>query len=575
MASRLVLVSALAAAVIAGACGEPGSGADVDAADLDAAPEDAVSFVDGPLSDGSADGPVTDAGIDGAPACPSPPNPPGTSAVIGAAGGTVALGTVVRVVIPAGALATDTTITLRPLPLELAWTYRSLTAAYELGPSTLAFSAPATLTVDLGALPPAPDEIALMVGPAAGPFAAAATTRTGTAYSASIAGATLGFGARTAAPPAVTAACAPTAVPTDTTYLFQNPSPGGPYHTSYARPTSQGFAVIATHQVAGLWNVHSYGYTSNGTSIGSVNLTGNTTASIFGGHVAPSGTEVLVAYDSNQSMGSEVWVARKNATGGTVGTPVRVSQDPGIYSQIPQIVALPGGGAFVVWRARDTVLSRYWLRAAVLDSSLVVQTRFDVTPMVASTVPTGFALVGSASGVGLVWSWVANTSSTSGARYQAFTHAGCPMTEIIDVADGYVVNETVSATLVGDQVLIATSGNTVVGQPRVPRLRAVHLTTGLLGASRRFDDVSLTHLGVTAHGGGVQITGANGSIYHQWLGPELDRRSALTEVATSSAISDPSSIATSPTGDAALVTWVDEIGGGTARGRVRAIGCTP
>ncbi len=540
----------------------------LDAEDLTDAAVDARDFTDAAI----------DAGMD-APSgmCPAPPAPPAASAVIGAGGGTLALGAAARLVVPAGALAADTTITLRPIPLELAHTERALTAVYELGPGNLSFAVPATLTVDLGALPPMPDEVALRLGPASGPFSTAATTRTGTAYAAAVSGATLGFGARTSAPPAATSTCAPTATPDDTFALFQNASNGNNYFTTHALPMGNGFAAIATHQQDALWNVFSHGFTSAGASIGTVNLTGNVIHSIFGGFAAPVGTEILVAYDSNQTQGSEIWVARKSATGTTIGTPVRISEDPTLLSQRPQLVPLPGGGAFVAWIARHPLNPIVYLRAAMLDSSLAVQRRFDVTPTTGIThVPTGIALVGSSAGVGLVWSWSMSNGTTHGVRYQGFSTAGCPLTSVIEVSSGFIVAEEVSAVLTGDDVIIAASGNTALGQPRVARLRVVHLSTGLLGATRVLGDVAMTHAGLARHAGGYQLAGVSGGIVHRWLGPELDARSALTPIAGTSGISRAPSIATSSTGDAAMVTWIEYVNGGsTARGRVRFASCTP
>lgn len=430
-----------------------------------------------------------------------------------------------------------------------------------------------SLTFELGAALTAIDDVTVRQGLAAGPFTSVVTTRSGTAYTAAVTGATIAFAGRTTAAALATSTCAATAQPADNTYLFQNVAASGNYFTSYARATSAGFAVFATHQTDSLWNLFGYGYTPTGVAIGTINYTNNVVASIFGGHVVPAGSDVLIAYDSNVTMGSEVWVARKSATGAPVGAPVRVSQDPAVYSVEPQLAALPGGGAFVVWRAFDQPPGAY-LRAAVLDASLAVVDRFDLTPPVGSSAPGSFALVASAAGVGVAWQWASNTGN--GVRYQGFTLAGCPATEVIEVGPSTISPETVSATLVGDQVVIASAGNTAQGASRVLRVRTVGLTTGLLGPSHRYDDVALTHAGITAHNGGFQVVGASGlGVKHVWLDADLDRRSAPATIGTTSAIYQPLSIATSTSGDAALVTWVDQIGGGTARGHVRVVACTP
>lgn len=564
MIARVVIALTLVAA-----CGGP------TASQPDAPPGvDAPPVFDAPLVFDAPPGVDASPGVDAGPiACTAAPPAPGASALIGPAGGTLAVGAVARLVIPAGALAAATTVTLRPVAIDLPMTLRALTAAFEIGPAGLTFATPATLTFELGAALTALDDVTVRVGAAAGPFTSVATTRTGTAYAAAVTGATVAFAARVTAAAPATSTCAATAQPADDAYLFQNVATGNNYFTSYARVTSAGFAVFATHQADSLWNVFGYGYSPTGAATGAINYTSNVVAAIFGGHVVPAGTETLVAYDSNLTMGSEVWVARKSATGATIGPPVRVSQDPAAYSVEPQLVALPGGGAFVVWRAYDLTPGRY-LRAAVLDASLAVVARFDLTAPGATSSPDSFALVGSSAGVGVAWQWASNTGN--GVRYQGFTLAGCPATEVIEVGPSTISPETVSAALVGDQVVIASAGNTALGASRVLRVRTVGLTTGLLGPSRRFDDVALTHAGITAHNGGFQVAGASGlSILHVWLDADLDRRSAPVAIGSTSAINRPMSIAASTSGDAALVTWVDQIGGGTARGHVRVVACTP
>ncbi len=565
MTARALIALALVAACGGPTVSQPDAGPDAEV--FDAPPE-----LDAPLA---LDAPWIDAppGVDAGPvACTAPPAAPGASAVVGPAGGTLAVGAA-RLVIPAGALAAATTVTLRPVAIDLPSSQRALTAAYEVGPAGLAFAAPATLTFQLAATLPAIDDVTVRQGLAAGPFASVVTTRNGSAYTAAVPGATVAFAARVTAAAPATSTCAPTAQPADDAYLFENVAASGNYFTSYARATNTGFAVAATHQAGSLWNLFGYGYAPTGAATGTINYTSNVVAAIFGGHVVPAGSDVLIAYDSNLTMGSEVWVAKKSAAGAAVGAPVRVSQDPAVYSVEPQLVALPGGGAFVVWRAFDQPPGAY-LRAAVLDASLAVVDRFDLTPPIAASAPGSFALVASAAGVGVAWQWASNTGN--GVRYQGFTLAGCPATEVIEVGPSTISPETVSATLVGDQVVIASAGNTALGASRVLRVRTVGLTTGLLGPSRRYDDVALTHPGITAHDGGFQVAGASGlGIKHVWLDADLDRRSAPATIGTTSAIYQPLSIATSTSGDAALVTWVDQIGGGTARGHVRVVACTP
>ncbi|MBK7191760.1 MAG: hypothetical protein IPH80_04705 [Myxococcales bacterium] len=423
MTARALIALALVAACGGPTVSQPDAGPD--AGVFDAPPE-----LDAPLA---LDAPWIDAppGVDaGSVACTAPPAAPGASAVVGPAGGTVAVGAAARLVIPAGALAAATTVTLRPVAIDLPSSQRALTAAYEVGPAGLAFAAPATLTFQLAATLPAIDDVTVRQGLAAGPFASVVTTRNGSAYTAAVPGATVAFAARVTAAAPATSTCAATAQPADNAYLFQNVAASGNYFTSYARATSAGFAVSATHQADSLWNLFGYGYTSTGAATGTINYTNNVVASIFGGHVVPAGSDVLIAYDSNLTMGSEVWVARKSATGAAVGAPVRVSQDPAVYSVEPQVAALPGGGAFVVWRAFDQPPGAY-LRAAVLDASLAVVDRFDLTPVGAASAPGSFALVASAAGVGVAWQWASNTGN--GVRYQGFTLAGCPATEVIEV----------------------------------------------------------------------------------------------------------------------------------------------
>jgi len=570
-----VTARALIALALVAACGGP-TVSQPDAGP-DAAVFDAPPGIDGPFdAPPEFDARWTDAppAFDAGPvACTAPPPAPGASAVVGPAGGTVAVGAAARLVIPAGALAAATTVTLRPVAIDLPASQRALTAGYEVGPVGLAFAAPATLTFTLAEALPAADDVTVRQGPAAGPFASVVTTRSGATYAAAVNGATVAFAARVTAAAPATSTCAATAQPADNAYLFQNVAASGNYFTSYARATSAGFAVSATHQADSLWNLFGYGYTSTGAATGTINYTNNVVASIFGGHVVTAGSDVLIAYDSNLTMGSEVWVARKSATGAAVGAPVRVSQDPAVYSVEPQVAALPGGGAFVVWRAFDQPPGAY-LRAAVLDASLAVVDRFDLTPVGAASAPGSFALVASAAGVGVAWQWASNTGN--GVRYQGFTLAGCPATEVIEVGPSTISPETVSAALVGDQVVIASAGNTALGASRVLRVRTVGLTTGLLGPSRRFDEVALTHAGIAAHDGGFQVAGASGlGITHVWLDADLDRRSAPVAIGTTSAVYQPMSIAASASGAAALVTWVDQIGGGTARGHVRVVACTP
>ena len=85
----------------------------------------------------------------GSPTAPGQPTPtPAPDATIGPAGGTAtAFGGVVRLVVPAGALAVATGITIRTtnqVPLDPHWVQGS---AYELGPASLSFATPASLVI--------------------------------------------------------------------------------------------------------------------------------------------------------------------------------------------------------------------------------------------------------------------------------------------------------------------------------------------------------------------------------------------------------------------------------------------
>jgi hypothetical protein len=89
-------------------------------------------------------------GCGGSSSSPPPPPPPHTSATVPAAtGGTVALSGGAAVQIPAGALATDTTITIQQSTITAPTS--TVGAVYDLGPSGTTFSQPVTVTIPVPA----------------------------------------------------------------------------------------------------------------------------------------------------------------------------------------------------------------------------------------------------------------------------------------------------------------------------------------------------------------------------------------------------------------------------------------
>lgn len=524
---------------------------------------------DGSMEDGST-------GLDGGVECPTPTPSPEARATIGSAGGTLTLGPA-TLTIPAGALASDMELVLTPTIIELPTARRALTAVYAVTPENVSFSVPATLTVSLGALPSTPDDIALFTGStAAGPFTQVTTSRATAAYSASLSSTGYGFAGRvSAAPTPTTSTCTATTLNPAGGVLFSAVPVGGNYYQVHARQNAAGSVFTASYMKDALFNAFASPYSAAGVAGTSANLTGNTVAAILGGvSVESTDDSLLVAYDSNLTEGSEVWVARRSATGAAMGSAVRVSQDAGIYSQRPQLVALPGGGAFVVWRALTSASNEVYLRAAVLDSALQVQTRFNVTDP-ADGIPIGerglaeFTLVSDGATVGIVWSW-ADNNAAAGVRYQAYFANGCPRTEVIEVAAGLISPVLVSAALRGSQVVALYSrSNATDGSSS--RLRVIDLTTGHLGPSRLYG-LELSHTGIAVHTNGFVLAGATALEERAFrLSPEFDRVDLPFVIGATSAQNTVAGVTTNAAGTQMGAGWVSV--GGTTEGRVGLATC--
>jgi hypothetical protein len=149
--SRLALtcvVTGSIGALLAGGCGSDGGEPARDAAPgtkLDMAAADGPDAGSSPGTDGGTS-PGTDSG-----SSPGTDGPASAteSAITAAAGGSVSLGGL-KADVPAGALASDTTITVRAVDVSTLPTPSEVVGpAYDLGPSGTTFSKPVTLTFDL------------------------------------------------------------------------------------------------------------------------------------------------------------------------------------------------------------------------------------------------------------------------------------------------------------------------------------------------------------------------------------------------------------------------------------------
>ncbi|MBM4364471.1 MAG: hypothetical protein FJ104_17465, partial [Deltaproteobacteria bacterium] len=496
--------------------------------------------------------------------CTAPLPAPGASVEIGPAGGTVSIGSAVTLTIPAGALASPTTVTLAPIAETVEGAERALSAVYQLGPASLSFTAPATLVVDVGSAVSAPDDVTLRVAQG-GAYTSVATTRSGTAYSASVTGAATGYAARVSAAPSMNASACTT--PTAAADLYTLASALDPQPIRLvARPT--GFDAVVTYPRDSLFGVFRYPYDAAGGASPSVSLVANPTYSSLGGGsmvVEPDG-HLVVVRESNRVNGSEIWVSRSTAAGVAVGAAVRLSNDTAL-SQYPQIVRLTSGGLVVVWWSRDLGRNQFWLSGAALGADLSIRNSFDASPSATGSdnPATSFGLVTDGSLVGVAWATPLLSGKTA-LRFRSFTGLGCPVTAAVDVANDTFDADSASAAILGSQVVVA------YGRSRT-HLRVVDLASGLLGPSR-VQTETLRRPAVASSAAGLVIAGyvSDGNVRAYRLSEGLDPLEQSASLGPTSAYGAAPDVAYSANGRQIAASW-NSIVPANATGRVGFLNC--